>query len=218
MYENLNKKFDEIFKDIPNTKAAKELKDELLGNLIDRYNDLVNEGKDEKEAIEIAIDGIGDVDELFKGLEEKEENYSLNYEKERKKHALVLTIAIGVYIMSVIVYMLLAEVFQINEDIASCVMMFMCGLATCALVYNHSSRPRYLKKDNTMVEEFKEWKNSSTNEKQVLSSIKSIVWLMTIVIYIFVSFSFGIWSYSWIIFLIGAAIEKFLTLYFQLKK
>lgn len=166
MYENLKKNFDEIFKDIPKTKAAKELKDELLENIVDRYNDLMNEGKSEEEAIEIAIDGIGDVNELFKGLEEKQDDCSLNMEIERKKHTLVLTIAICICIMSVVVYMLFAKVLHIDEEVSSFIMIFMFEIATCILIYNYSSRSKYLKKDDTVVEEAKEWKSSSTNKNK----------------------------------------------------
>ncbi|WP_102401831.1 permease prefix domain 1-containing protein [Haloimpatiens massiliensis] len=218
MHENLRNRFNEIFQYVPKTKAAMELKDELWGNLIEKYNDLINEGKSEEDAIEIAIDGIGDVDELFRGLEEKDVNGYLNIEKERRKHAIVLTTAIGIYIMSVVVLILFTEVFNINEEVAVCIMILMCGVATCMLVYDNSSRPKYLREEDTVVEEFKEWKYCNEKEKQILSSIKSILWMVIVVVYIFISFHFGSWAYSWVIFIIGAAIEKIIVLSFQLKK
>ncbi|GAA0737404.1 permease prefix domain 1-containing protein [Clostridium oceanicum] len=218
MYENLRESFNSVFEDIPKTKAAKELKDELWGNVIERYNDSKNEGKTEQEAIDNAIDGIGDVDELFKGLEIEDMFDRSSMDKYRKKHALVLTGAIGTYILSIVVTILLSEVFQVNENIVGCVLILMCGIATCVLVYHHSSRPRYVKQEDTVVEEFKEWKSSSVKERQIQSSIKSVMWTLIVAIYIIISFVFNIWAYSWVIFIIGAAVERIIVLVFQLKE
>lgn len=68
MYEKLQKRVDDLFKNAPNTKRAEELKEELMANLIDRYNDLTAAGKSEDEAIEITIEGIGDVNELIRSI------------------------------------------------------------------------------------------------------------------------------------------------------
>lgn len=68
MYEKLQKRVDYLFKNAPDTKRAEELKEELMANLIDRYNDLTAGGKSEDEAIEITIEGIGDVNELIRSI------------------------------------------------------------------------------------------------------------------------------------------------------
>ncbi|MFA6941566.1 MAG: DUF4097 family beta strand repeat-containing protein [Clostridiaceae bacterium] len=68
MYEKLQKRVDDLFKNAPDTKRAEELKEELMANLIDRYNDLTESGKSEDEAIDITIEGIGDVNELIRSI------------------------------------------------------------------------------------------------------------------------------------------------------
>ncbi|WP_435790140.1 permease prefix domain 1-containing protein [Clostridium sp.] len=64
MYKRFRERLYELFEDSPQTNRARELKEELLANLMDKYNDLISCGKAEYEAFNIAISGIGDVDEL----------------------------------------------------------------------------------------------------------------------------------------------------------
>lgn len=218
MYEKLRKRVDELFENAPKTSKANELKEEIMANLIDKYNDLVASGKDEEEAVHSAISGIGDVDELIRGLKN---NDVFNYEqvkKDRQKSALVLATSIVLYIMSVVVLILCSEVFGIDDTIAVCLMLTIDAVATFLIIYNAVSSPKYIKSDDTIVEEFKEWKSANTEKNKILQSIKSIVWTLIVAVYLLISFVYGAWSYSWIIFIIGAAIEKIITLTFQLKE
>jgi hypothetical protein len=218
MYERFQEKLDELFENAPKTHRARELKEELLANLMDKYNDLISAGKNEEEAFNIAISSIGDIDEIINGLKEKD---VLNYDEMRKvskKSALILSISVGMYIMGVVILIMCNEVFRINGQISICLMLTIDAIATCLIIYNAASKPKYLKADDTIVEEFKEWKSASNNEREVLKSIKSIVWLVIVALYFLLSFTFDIWGFSWIIFIIGAAIEKIINLSFQLRK
>lgn len=218
MYEKLRQRVDELFENAPKTSKANELKEELMANLIDKYNDLVAAGKNEDDAINSAITGIGDVDDLIRGLRN---NDVFNYEqakRDRQKSAMILSISIGMYIISVVVLILCSQVFEAGDIIGVCLMLTIDAVATCLIIYNAVSRPKYLKSDDTMVEEFKEWKSANTEKNKILQSIKSIVWTLIVAVYLLISFVFGAWAYSWIIFIIGAAIEKIITLTFQLKE
>ncbi|MDF2880351.1 MAG: hypothetical protein K0R54_908 [Clostridiaceae bacterium] len=218
MYEKLRQRVDELFENAPKTSKANELKEELMANLIDKYNDLVAAGKNEDDAINSAITGIGDVDDLIRGLRN---NDVFNYEqakRDRQKSAMILSISIGMYIISVVVLILCSQVFETGDIIGVCLMLTIDAVATCLIIYNAVSRPKYLKSDDTMVEEFKEWKSANTEKNKILQSIKSIVWTLIVAVYLLISFVFGAWAYSWIIFIIGAAIEKIITLTFQLKE
>lgn len=188
-----------------------------MANLIDKYNDMIESGKSEDDAVNITVGGIGDVDELLRGLKEQD---VFNYEKmqnDRKKSALILSISVAMYIMSIVVVIIFDEIFS-NDTIGVCLMFTIDAVATALIVYNFMSRPKYRKEDDTMVEEFKEWKSDKSNKKQILNSIRSIVWTIIVAIYLIISFAFGIWSFSWIIFIIGLAVERIITLFFQLKE
>jgi len=218
MIEKFRVKLNELFENAPQTSRARELKEELLANLMDRYNDLVASGKSEEEAFSIALAGIGDIDELIIGLKDSYEFNPEQMRKDREKRAFILSISIGMYIMSVVILILLTSVFRVSGDLAICIMLTIDAFATCLIIYNAVSRPKYIKADDTIVEEFKEWKSANNTEKEVVNSIKSIMWLVIITLYFLLSFTLRIWSFSWILFIIGAAIERVITLIFQLRK
>ena len=218
MYDKFRERLDELFENAPQTNRARELKEELLANLMDKYNDVVSSGKGDEEAFNITISGIGDIDELIRELKEKDVFDYGQSVIDRKKNALILSISIGMYIMGVVILILCTEVLNINEDVAVCLMLTIDAVATCLIIYNAVSRPKYLKADDTIVEEFKEWKSANTTEKAMIKSITSIMWLVITALYFLLSFTLGIWSFSWIIFIIGAAIDRIITLAFQLRK
>lgn len=218
MYEKLRKEVDELFKDAPRTARANELKEEVLANLIDRYNDLISEGKSEEEAIKKAIAGVGDVDELISALRKNDVFSYEEMKKDKQKSALILSVSVGLYIMSVVILILFTEVFHISGEISVCVMLTMVAIATGLIIYNSKSYTKYVKSDDTLVEDFKEWKSTKTKNEEVMESIKSIIWTITVAIYLIVSFGFNSWRYSWIIFIIGVAIKKIITLIFQMKE
>lgn len=65
MEEQLRTHMDNLFEVVPNTEENLELKEEILQNLIDKYHDLLNEGKSEEVAFSIAISSVGDIRELL---------------------------------------------------------------------------------------------------------------------------------------------------------
>ena len=68
MNEKLRHYIDDLFANAPSTVRAVELKEEMYQNLMDKYNDLINEGKSEESAYNIAVASIGDVDSLIGAL------------------------------------------------------------------------------------------------------------------------------------------------------
>jgi len=66
MNEKLRNYVNILFAAAPKTAKAEEVKEELLMNLNDKYNDLLANGYDSTAAFHIALSGIGDIDELFK--------------------------------------------------------------------------------------------------------------------------------------------------------
>ena len=70
MENKLRAYMDHLFQDVPNTKKAVEVKEEILQNIVDKYHDLVAEGKSEEAAYNIAIASIGDLDELLASLKD----------------------------------------------------------------------------------------------------------------------------------------------------
>ena len=65
MNAKLRNHVDILFAAAPRTNRAAEMKEELLVNLNEKYDDLLREGYDTTTAFHIALSGIGDLDELL---------------------------------------------------------------------------------------------------------------------------------------------------------
>jgi len=66
MNDKLCKHVDILFAAAPRNQKAEEIKEELLTNLNDKYDDLLANGYDSTAAFHLALSGIGDIDELLK--------------------------------------------------------------------------------------------------------------------------------------------------------
>ncbi len=60
---------DELFAGVPQTRKVLEMKEEIVQNLMEKYNDLLAQGKSEEAAFHIATSSIGDVNDLLGELD-----------------------------------------------------------------------------------------------------------------------------------------------------
>ena len=215
MNERIRKEVNTLFQNAPNTKRANDLKDEIISNAEDKYEDLIKQGTNEEEALQIVIKEIGNVDELIEELNKNNPIHTQYVEEARKKTGLIVSICVGLYILSVIACVVLSELGLPDFIIASSFLSIV-GVSTCVLIYHFMTKPKYTKYDDTIVEEFKEWKGKNDKNKEIKKTIDSIIWTLTVIIYLVVSFTFGIWYISWIIFLIASLIENIIKLIFKL--
>ena len=68
MREQLRQEVLRRFAGAPDTQQARDLRDEILSNTLQRYDDLLAEGRSEQEAYASALESIGDVEELLSSL------------------------------------------------------------------------------------------------------------------------------------------------------
>lgn len=217
MNEKIRNHVETLFKDAPRSKRAYDLKEELISNLQDKFQDIMQEGKSEPEAYNTVIAGIGDIDELINDLEKTNPMNTQAVEANRKKTAFIVSLCVGLYILTLIAVIILDE-FNMPDLVTASTFFILAGIPTCLLIYHFMSRPRYVKADDTIVEEFKEWKSDKNDDKAIKSTIQSAFWTLLVAIYFIISFAFGSWGFSWIIFLIGAAVSNIIDLCFKLKK
>ena len=221
MEDKLRAYMDYLFRDVKPTRKSVELKEEILQNLIDKYRDLLAEGKTPEAAYNIAVASIGDMDELLAGL-----NDELSFEKEvsgeqlergKKKSALLVSAAVMMYILCLLPPILLSGT-RLEENLAPALMFLMIACGTGLLIYDHMTKPRYRKVDDSIVEEFKEWKDQADSDRRAMKALSSELWSIITVIYIIISFWTMAWHITWVIFLIGAAVEGILKVVFELKR
>ncbi|HWR18674.1 MAG TPA: permease prefix domain 1-containing protein [Clostridia bacterium] len=205
-----------LFEQAPKTRKAYELKEEMIQNLVEKYHGLCDEGKPEEVAYNIAVSSIGDTSELIAGLSEPMAPLTPEEQKKKNLYAGLTALAVMLYIVSIIPMIALSEMG--NDILGLMLMLLMVAVATGLIIYIAMTKPKYRKTEDTMVEEFKEWKSTKDNRSEVFKSVKSAVWMLTVVSYFIISFGTGAWHISWIIFLIGVAAEQIVRAVFQLKK
>lgn len=224
MRDKIVEKFNQLFEDAPKTRKALELKQEMLQNALDKYEDLVQEGHSEEDAYQNVIQSIGDVTELFEEVEEK--NLLSLSESDRKKKALLQAIAVGLYILAGVVFFgfaLIGEVAYGYSDVTTGIGLVLAGLIcippTVMMVYAANMYPVYKKKEKQdMVEEYKEEKYKNNKDEAVLGSVSTLIWMLVLVAYFIISFNTGAWYITWVIFLIGGSLQSIASLVFSLHK
>ena len=222
MENKLRAYMDHLFRDVKPTRKSVELKEEILQNLVDKYHDMIAEGRTPEAAYNIAVASIGDMDELLAGLHGAPSSESLPATKEaldngRRKSAVLISVAVMMYIMSVLPPILLSDTVFENK-LAPALMFIMIAVATALLIYNNLTKPRYQRTDDSIVEEFKEWQEQTDSSRRAMRALSSALWAVIVVIYIVVSFWTMAWHITWVIFLIGVAVEGILKAIFELKK
>jgi len=218
---------DNLFANTTPTRKSVELKEEMIQNLHDKYNDLISEGKTEEAAYNIAIAGIGDVSDLLAEFESDAQPFVTNgthkikMEEYRSKTAMFTSIAVMMYILCILPLIIMSLTgFYYASHIGVPLMFLMIAGATGLLIYSSMTKPKkYKNKDSdTMVAEFREWQSDEKERKQMRKAISSALWSIILALYFIVSFLTGAWFITWIIFIIGAAIESLINVLFTLKK
>lgn len=203
-----------LFNDIPNTRKASELKEEILSNLNEHFEEHIREGKSENQAYTEALGDLGDIDELLNSLApEREIQEKLDVYKT--KYAKNTAIAIVLYILgiiSLIVPPAISAVFSIGDTakfgvIGLILLLIFAAFATGIIVYTNMSTPQdvepFLKKDKEPYTF-----DTSTEKGRFLTSFMKLYWLIVTIIYLAVSFYTGRWGISWLIWLIAAAVKQ----------
>lgn len=227
MKERLRTFMDELLKDVPKSRKVLELKEELIGNMEERYEDLMGQGYREEDAYQCALDSVGDVRELFReftepldAAERKEEDFAV-----RRKRSLLNAVSVSLYIVGFAVWMIIVaigygvsstgEVDVVYGLTGFIVMLIFTAVATGMRVYYSSlygKYQKYEKKDDTIVEEFKEWKSGTDRSREMRKAIDSVIWLLATILYFVISFGTMAWYITWVIWLIAPCVQTIVHL------
>ena len=199
---------------------AEDIRMEILQNTLDRYDDLIAQGKTPEAAYRLAISGIGDIGELLDGQTEPV------YSRENDRHAPVYAedttleklgldlsrtmraIAIGLYILSPIP---LIGLDMIGMDVLGvCMTLAIVAAATVLMVLfrrKHEEPVDYARREV-----------SSDHRKNLKKSINSLISTIGLVLYFIVSFATGAWYITWLIFPIIGAVNGLVNACLDLKE
>jgi len=217
MREKLRGAIETLFADAPQTQATVELKEEILQNLQERFDDLRAQGKSEEAAYNIALAGVGDVNELLEGVRpaRKTPEATAQVQRGQLRRAILTASAVMLYILSVVPVIILSWLGM--EDIGVVAMFGMIAVATALLVFNHALRPRPGPPAN-ITAEFQQWRQSNDSRRSLYKAVTSAMWALVVVAYMLISFATGAWHITWVIFLIAGAINSIIKAFFDLWK
>jgi len=218
MNERILQHVDELFKEAPQKRRIAEMREELLSDMNEKYNDLVVEGKSEDEAFESVIAGIGDIGGLIDDVAQiARQSFAEAKKTAIKTAALLKAIAIGLYIIGVAVF-LFCETSFAPSGLGLVIMLSIFAVSTALLVYSFNiSGKKYKKEDDTFVEEYKEKISAPSKEARLKNAASSSLWLLVVIIYLLISFYTWRWEVTWIIFLVGVVLQQVMIAAFTKK-
>ncbi len=210
MNEKIRAYVAELFEDAPKTQRARDLQDEVYANLLDKYEDLKAEGVPEETILDELKDSIGDVTELIGAL--RGEQMVPENRSARQRHALLIALAVMLYILSIV------PVLIFQDEIGVVGMFAMAAVATGLLIFNGMTKPRYQKTKDTVVEDFKEFTDQKERkDKSLYNAISGGFWMIVVCVYFLLSFITGGWYITWLVFLIGMAIQQVIRIIMMMR-
>lgn len=199
MREQLIQYVDLLFAGAPD---AADIKQEILQNTLDRYDDLIAQGKSPQAAYQLAISGIGDVSELL-GNQRQAQSQSVHAaltSENEKKYRWIKAVAIAFFILCAVPILIL------ENTIGVCLCLAMVAAGVALLTVHGKQAPQ----DSSSKAEPR---RSSLNR-----GINGGIWGVGLCIYFLSSFSTGDWHITWLIFPILGCICGLVDAIFDIKK
>ena len=192
---------------------CEDIKQEILQNTLDRYDDLIAEGKVPEAAYRLAITGIGDVNEIL-GIKPQTapvhrpatpKVQPADGDTSMKK--LLRAVAVGLYILSFIPLFILSEFGM--PTIGLCSTIAIAAIATVLIMLGAKKEP----------EEEKEHREEAlTPQQELKKSVGKLIGTIALVSFLLISFATGAWYITWLIFPIAGAVKGLANAILDLKE
>ena len=193
---------------------AEEIKQEILQNTLDRFDDLVAQGKSPEAAYRLAISGIGDINEILGTAPRSPASpapvASNSAEPETEddiKRKKIRAVAIAMYILCAVPLIILSELGA--DTLGLCLTLVLVATATYLMVITG-------RKDDEEDENEKAMDKSP--QQQLKKSIGSLVWAIGLAFYFILSFATGAWYITWILFPIIGCVDGLIDAIIDLKE
>ncbi len=209
MREKLIAYIDYLFEKAP--EQAEELKNEIKSNTLDRYDDLLSKGMSEDDAFYAATASIGDVNALLRDLYSSKP--SIPAEKRSPARALMLSLAVALYILCVVPVIALEG---INDILGVCLMFVMIAVATALIIYRATAFKQRKNPDASQSEQIKTRELNRVEHNPAYHAISGALWTLAVAAYLIVSFGTHAWNITWLIFPIAVAVQNIIRSVFAL--
>lgn len=187
------------------TKDCDDVRQEILQNTLDRYDDLIAQGKSPEAAYRLAIAGIGDIQEIlnggtsqdtFGGAEPYRPEDPLgdgdNYIKK-----ILRTVAIALFILCPVPVMILSELGMAVLGVCGTLTFVAAGTVLIILGKKSPAEARHQAQQETHF----------SPSGELRKSVKNLISAIGLALYFIISFATGAWYITWVIFLLIPAIQ-----------
>lgn len=206
MEDKLRAYAQSLFAGIPYSERSAAILEQTASRLIVRYRELLNEGKSEEEAYASAIVSLGDVGALLNAARQPVPASPVDeteFQASKKRSAILLAVAVALYILCPVPCIL-------TENKIGVVLLFvMVAVATGLIIFGAMTKKKAPVEVGTAPVPVK--------ENSLFKAVSSALWAVIVALYFIVSFATGAWYVTWVMFLIGAALEGVLKAVFELK-
>lgn len=192
-------------------KDCEDIKQEILQNTLDRYDDLIAEGKVPEAAYRLAITGIGDVNEILGVTRQSSPSYHAapvqaeKADNDTPMKKLLRAVAIGLYIISFIPMFILSEMGM--STIGLCGTLCIVAVATVLIILGAKKAPQAEMEEKEL-----------TARQELDKSIGHLIWIIGLALYFVISFLTNAWFITWLIFPITGAIKGLVKAILDLKE
>lgn len=241
--ETIKNYLDNMFKSLPKTNQTVKLKNDLLWNMEEKYNENKNDGKSENEAIGIVISEFGNIDELIEelGIDHMKEGEMLktitqeeadNFMTAKKRSGLLVGIGVSLCIVATAILILITTLTDdgiigkgLSKDFSDMfgitVMLILLVPAIALFIYSGMKleKYKYLKSDFDLplhINAIIAQKQNAFASTHMISVIIGVSLCILSPMAVFVATAFGDdnSSYGVVILLMIIAIAVFLFIYF----
>lgn len=181
-----------------------DIKQEILQNTLDRYDDLISQGKVPEAAYRLAIVGIGDINEILGTpapmipTRATAEATKKTGDEDTPTKKLLRAIAVGLYILCPLPLIVLSDLGI--ETVGLCGTLAIVAVATVLIMLGAKKEP-----------EEKQMEEDASPRSELVKSISRVIWAVGLGIYFLLSFSTGNWHMTWTIFPVLAALDSLLS-------
>ena len=178
---------------------CEDTKQEILQNTLDRYDDLIAEGKTPEAAYRLAITGIGDINEIL-GRKDTVLPAAPAAAEQRETDTptkkLLRAIAVGLYILCPLPLIVLGNMGM--GVFGLCGLLCFVAVATVLIILGSKKSD-----DSSRQKE----EDDDEPKSELGKSISSLIWAIGLAVYLIVSFLTMAWHITWVIFPILGAIN-----------
>lgn len=182
------------------TPDGEDMLQEILQNTLDRYDDLIDQGKSPEAAYRLAISGIGDINEILGAASPAPAAAPIvstpeqTPDKDNKK--LMRAVAIGMYICSAIPLFIWGNIG--DGVIGLSITCLLVAAATALIILSSAGDSEDKKKQE-------EAKAPLTPKQELRQAVQKTLSTVALVLFLVISFITGAWHITWLIFPIMSA-------------